>query len=249
MKLYQRLNTIYHYEQFQPGFWGFIFNPFYFYRKGLCKTIRKLAPEIKGKVLDYGCGSKPYQKLFFNADSYTGIDIENPGHDHSGESIDVFFDGEKIPFDDQTFDSVFCSEVLEHVVDLELAIQEIRRVLKPDGTFLVTVPFVWGEHEMPHDYRRFSQNGIYTFLEKNHFQIVDSYKISNHLETIFQLWNMYIYSYFENQNKHLRLVLCTLFIFPFTALGCVLRILLPVKKGLYLGNVIMCKKLAYESEK
>src|SRR5215831_6745285 len=85
--------------------------PAYFTRNRLLNKITMLAPELKGKLLDFGCGSKPYRSLF-SVDEYIGIDIENPGHPHANEQIDVFYDGKKIPFTDNSFDAVFSSEVI-----------------------------------------------------------------------------------------------------------------------------------------
>jgi SAM-dependent methyltransferase len=49
-------------------------------------------------------------------------------------------DGTGLPFPDATFDRIVCSEVLEHIPDLEGAVAELHRVLKPGGTMAVTVP-------------------------------------------------------------------------------------------------------------
>ena len=101
-----------------PDFNPSIINPFYFVRTGLLKGIRKYALELNGVLLDFGCGSKPYISLF-NVDEYIGMDFENPGHPHINENIDVYYDGKNIPFGDNHFDSILCSEVVEHVFSKE----------------------------------------------------------------------------------------------------------------------------------
>jgi len=53
----------------------------------------------------------------------------------------VVGDGEKLPFQSCTFDVVICSDVLEHVLDVESVIKQVARVLKPDGTFFAVVPW------------------------------------------------------------------------------------------------------------
>ena len=102
-------------------------HPLYLIRRSILKHISPLAPRLTGKMLDFGCGSKPYQSLF-EVDEYIGIDYENPGHSHANEHIDVFYDGKKIPFPDATFDSVLATEVFEHVFYLEDTLKEIHRV-------------------------------------------------------------------------------------------------------------------------
>ena len=78
--------------------WYHIFvQPFFFIRKGINKDVKALAPQCTGKVLDFGCGAKPYLGYFGHADEYTGLDIEHSGHPHLNEHIDVFYDGKKSP--------------------------------------------------------------------------------------------------------------------------------------------------------
>jgi ubiquinone/menaquinone biosynthesis C-methylase UbiE len=139
-------------SEFNPG----LSHRFYFIRKGLLEAIRKHAPSLKGKLLDFGCGSKPYL-LLFNVDEYIGLDFEKTGHDHSHEQIDVYYDGKTIPFKDDHFDSILCSEVAEHLFDLPAALGEMNRVLKKGGKLLLTCPFVWGEHEAPYDSARYTK--------------------------------------------------------------------------------------------
>ena len=81
-------------KEFNPS----IFHPFFFIRKGLLKGIAQHAEKIQGKLLDFGCGSKPYQSLF-QVDEYIGVDYENSGHTHINEQIDVFYDGKHLPFE------------------------------------------------------------------------------------------------------------------------------------------------------
>ena len=64
-----------------------------------------------------------------------------------------------------SYDTVLCSEVLEHVADPAAALAEIRRVLKPGGQLVLTVPFLGRLHEEPHDYYRFTRHGLRTLLE------------------------------------------------------------------------------------
>ena len=118
-------------------------NPFYFIRRDLLGKISQNAPELTGKLLDFGCGSKPYQSLFINASEYIGLDYEGEGHSHKDEQVDVLYDGRHIPFPDNSFDSVFSSEVMEHLFNPDEMLPEINRVMKPGAKILITCPFVW----------------------------------------------------------------------------------------------------------
>jgi SAM-dependent methyltransferase len=168
---------LYHKQLFAPNFLSIFINSFYFSRKGLHRKLKNICPKVQGSVLDFGCGRKPYRELFSNVSEYIGVDYENEGHPHENEDIDVFYDGKSLPFESERFDVVFTSEVFEHVENLDEMIKELHRVLKPGGKLLVTVPFVYMEHEMPYDFRRFSINGLSSFLKNNGFTILEQHKI------------------------------------------------------------------------
>lgn len=144
-------------------------------------TVNKLeelsSKKSFGKVLDVGCGEKIY-KPYINHDSYIGIDVKESGHDIDKKNIDEFFNGEDIPFNDNYFDFILCTEVLEHAVNPEKLIQEMRRVLKDDGLILITVPSMWGEHETPYDFRRYTSYGIKKLALDHNLVIVDYLKES-----------------------------------------------------------------------
>jgi SAM-dependent methyltransferase len=228
-------------QTFHPGFFSLFLNPFFFIRKGLYKHIKRYAGQLHGNLLDFGCGSKPYKNLFA-VNSYLGVDFENEGHPHDKEQVDVFYDGKRLPFDNDHFDSILCSEVFEHIFNIDEVITELYRVLKPGGKMLVTVPFVWSEHELPFDYGRYSRFGIRYLLEKNHFVLLEQSTTTHFAETIIQLWVLYIYHLFRTSNKFLNLFCTIIFISPFNLLGVIFAWILPRKNGLYHNNVILVQK-------
>jgi SAM-dependent methyltransferase len=121
---------------------------------------RFLAPRLailNGTLLDVGCGEMPFRPLLPSGVIYTGIDV--PGAESFGmnEHPDIVeFDGRTIPFPEGSFDSVMCTEVLEHVEDPARLIAEMLRVLRPGGTLLATVPFSARVHHAPYDFHRFT---------------------------------------------------------------------------------------------
>ncbi len=220
-------------------------NPFYFVRLRLFQAFKQYLPELKGDVLDFGCGSKPYETLFVNATSYTGLDIEVSGHSHINEKIDVFYDGKTIPFNDNHFDNVFCSEVIEHVFNPEESLREINRVLKPGGKLLLTCPFVWPEHEVPYDYARYSGFGITHLLEKNGFEIIQRVKTGHFTEVILQQMIFYIFVLLPKKRRILYLILHQIFILPLIISGILMNAVLFGKlrrKELFHNNVILARK-------
>ncbi len=229
-------------QRFYPGIIGVFVNPFFFARRELAKNIGKSSDILKGRLLDVGCGRKPYKRIFRNVTEYIGMDIENPGHDHSGEDIDVFYDGKTFPFSDHHFDSVLTNQVFEHVFNPTEFLSEINRVLKPNGHLLLTVPFIWDEHEQPFDYGRYSSFGIKHVLERHDFEILKQYKSGTGIQAVVQLINLYIYKKFYSKHRGLNFLLTGLFISPFNLFGFLLSVFNRDDSDLFLDNVVLARK-------
>ena len=95
------------------------------------------------RVLDYGCGDGEFLELLDNA---SGVEIAEAAIEQVraiAPEADVrrLEDDGTIPFGHGEFDLVWCSEVLEHIPDVGFALSELRRVLKPGGRLLLTVPY------------------------------------------------------------------------------------------------------------
>lgn len=73
------------------------------------------------------------------------------------KSLDVQADASTLPFAAGSFDAVLCSEVLEHIREPRLVLQQIERILKPGGVLLITVPFLFRQHGDPSDYGRYTE--------------------------------------------------------------------------------------------
>lgn len=234
------LKEIYYKAQFKPRIIGLFINPFYFARKGLYQHIKALSPSINGKILDVGCGQKPYQNLYPNSD-YVGLEIgsrETALH----QAADYFYDGDRFPFADQDFDSVVTNQVFEHVFNPTQFLSEIYRVLKPEGFLLLTVPFVWDEHEQPVDYARYSSFGLKHILEANGFKVLEQRKSMADVRTLFQLINGYLYKKTVTKSNVLNLLITLVLMSPLNVLGELLAIILPKNKDLYLDNIVLARK-------
>jgi SAM-dependent methyltransferase len=93
------------------------------------------------RVMDLGCGAGDSVDLFRALDpevDWVGVDIED-SHEVSGrtraDAEFVTFDGQRLPFEDASFDLVYCKQVLEHVEHPHELLHEVARVLRPGGSF------------------------------------------------------------------------------------------------------------------
>lgn len=135
------------------------------------------------KILDVGVGLGRLLEKFPNHQRY-GMDISTsylPIAKQKG--IDVCFSKiEDMPYRDNSFDIVICTDVLEHVLDLKLALDQIYRVLKTGGVFIMRVPYKedlqpYLDPEFPYQFvhlRSFDESTIRLQLEKIHgFNVVE----------------------------------------------------------------------------
>jgi SAM-dependent methyltransferase len=115
------------------------------------------------RVLDIGCGKKPYYPYFApNASKYVGVDIdpENPLADRVGPIEDL-------PVDDDSFEVVLCTQVLEHADDPDQAVSELFRVTAPGGRVLASTHGVQVYHPAPEDHWRWTHSGLELLFRRN----------------------------------------------------------------------------------
>ncbi|MBL9202710.1 MAG: class I SAM-dependent methyltransferase [Opitutaceae bacterium] len=227
-------------EQYEPTWLGLFINPFWFARRGLLNELRRHFPALTGELLDVGCGNKPYRVLV-PAARYTGLDIDN-AFTRRVAVADVFYDGGAFPLPDASFDAVLCSQVLEHVFTPEKFLGEIHRVLRPGGTLLLAVPFLWDEHEQPHDFGRYSSFGLRALLERNGFAVIEQRKSMADFGAVAQLASAWLFKVVQTRSKWLNLATQLLLIAPINILGALLRLVSPRSEDFYLDNVVLARK-------
>ena len=239
-KLKIKLRKYYSETFFFPGITGLFLNSFYFARRGLAHHISALAPNITGATLDVGCGTKPYQHLF-NSSEYLGLEIDSP-ENRAKKNADIFYNGSTFPFKPLSFDSIVANQVFEHVFNPEEFLSELNRVLKQGGNLLITVPFVWDEHEQPHDFARYSSFGLKFILDKHGFEILQHRKSVDDIRVIFQLLNAYIYKKTVTKSAIINVFITFILISPFNILGELISKITPKNQDLYLDNVVLARK-------
>ncbi len=229
-------------QTFYPDILGLLVNPFYLARKGLLDSVSRNASELTGELLDVGCGTKPYAKLF-DVKSYCGLEIDSQRTRVLGVA-DRYYDGQKFPFADNSFDSVLCNQVLEHVFNPREFLNEIHRVLRPGGKLLLTVPFVWDEHEQPFDFARYSSYGLNFVLTQGGFIPVICEKSCADVRVIFQLANAYLFKVSQKWWGGAKLLIVYPAFLINNTLGILLAKILPSNEDFYLDNVVLVTKVS-----
>jgi SAM-dependent methyltransferase len=142
------------------------------------------------RVLDAGAGEGNWRYLFPHANYITQDKcIGDAGWNYS--NIDYNCDITSIPLGEASVDVVLLIEVLEHLPEPLSALKELNRILKKGGYLYVTVPQGWAEHQVPHDYYRFTQYGLLYLLQKAHFQVKTIEKRGGYFKYIaFRMWHL-----------------------------------------------------------
>jgi SAM-dependent methyltransferase len=228
-------------EAANPSWLSFFINDYYLIRSELYDQITKKSQELKGAAMDFGCGKKPYQDFFRKNEEYIGVDLKLEGWEERQKYADCFYDGRTIPFENDRFDSMLCTEVLEHVFNIEELLSEFQRVLKPGGLALITTPFMWEEHEMPYDFARYTTPALKSLYQKHGFEIVYHHKTGNNIKVICQFSINYIKSYLP-KNKLIKQILLFPFIVFFNTSALLISTVLPGDNTMYFNNIFLLRK-------
>ena len=178
---------------------SFLGHPYALARTSLLRHLRDfISPLGQNQViLDVGCGDMPYKGLFDHPKTYHGLEIDYPGN-RNKKCATHWYSGDILPFSDQSYDIVLCSQVLEHSFNPEQLLAEMYRVLRPGGFVVLSIPFLWPEHEMPFDSQRYTSPGLKSILEKVGFTKVTLKKTNPGLSALMQLGIEWVESSYRN---------------------------------------------------
>lgn len=184
-----------------------LFSSNYLARKPIERAVQDFARrfETQHKILDIGCGNKPYAHYF--SCEYIGLDP------YPGTKADITQDAWESGLPDNSLDGIILNQSLEHISDTASTIKEIERLLKPGGLVLVTVPQTVRNHGIPlkpeHapvqnfssavlpywnvDYWRFTKFGLVLLFKNFHIEKLE--ESNTYLSTLIQLWNYFLASF------------------------------------------------------
>jgi SAM-dependent methyltransferase len=133
----------------------------------LASALREEAGKLRESdlVVDVGCGGKPYAPLF--SSRYLGVDRTSFHGDPNCLGV-----AEALPLIDGCADVALSTQSLEHADRPELLLEEAHRVLRPGGTLLLSTHGVWVHHPDPHDYWRWTEEGLRRLIESEGFEVV-----------------------------------------------------------------------------
>ncbi|MEO1405946.1 MAG: class I SAM-dependent methyltransferase [Pseudomonadota bacterium] len=131
-------------------------------------------------VLDAGSGRQQYKPLFTHC-AYEATDFEKV--DKQYEPSTYVCDLTNIPVEDNRFDAVVFTQVMEHLPEPEQALKELFRVTKPGGKMFYTGPLHYHEHEQPYDFYRYTQFGVRYLFEKAGWIVEDLRPLDGFLTT------------------------------------------------------------------
>lgn len=174
------------------------------------KELESVAPYLKGRVLNAGCGDRDITSLIkaWHAKTVDNCDIQT--------SIPGAFlcDLTSIPKPDGSYDSILCNAVLEHVADPEGVMAEFHRLLAAEGYVVVAVPFLQPFHPTPFDFRRYTRTGLEQLAERTGFQILHMWPVHSLAQTL----GWITWAYLEERRSKLGKLVCWLPIYIATRL-------------------------------
>ncbi len=176
-----------HRDPLSPSILQFDYLSYLSIYQSIQKNFKKISKgdKHKFKIVDIGCGDKPYKSLFkIRTKSYVGVDLR--------EDADIYAAGENLPVKDRSFDLAVCFQVLEHCNNPEKVVSEMKRVLQKGGYVMVSTHGIWPFHPGPHDYYRWTHEGLRKLFKG--FSQVEVTPTMGSYATMIQLVNIELFS-------------------------------------------------------
>jgi len=137
-------------------------HPYFLHYRSLFSDLEKASVHARGRLLDIGCGNKPFEQIFEGRISqHIGCDVVQS----SDSRVDIICPATQLPFADASYETALITQVIEHVADHQAMLRETFRVLQSNGVLILSGPMYWPLHEEPHDFFRFTEYGFRYLLE------------------------------------------------------------------------------------
>lgn len=140
--------------------------------------VNNFVKDVAGKlpegflILDAGAGECAYKKYFSHC-QYKSVDLAVGDDKWCYQHLDYIAPLDDLPIEDNVFDAVLATQVLEHLNKPQESVCELYRVLKKNGTLYLTAPMAQAEHQIPYDFFRYTSYGLKHLLMTAGFSSVD----------------------------------------------------------------------------
>jgi len=181
--------------------------------RSLRKELKKTTKYVNGNLLDVGCGKRPYEDIFLPyVEKYTGVDIVD------GPRVDIVADSAKgLPIDSQIYDTVICTEMLEHTPYPRESVREITRVIKTGGHLILSTPFIHKLHGEPYDYYRFSCHILKVILQEAKLEPLEIHNVGTSIAVLGRQIGDIIYAFSDISKNTLLRKIIRVICMPITA--------------------------------
>lgn len=210
-------------------------------------TVAGILQQLSGRVLDIGCGDRWVESKLNPQCQYLGLDYPSTvalgyqGRPH------LFADGQSLPLKDACMDAIVMLDVIEHIPQPAKAVAEATRVLKPGGTLIIQVPFLYPLHDEPYDFQRWTEHGLNELMRAHG---LECQRIDHHgapIETATALGAIALTKAVLDalRNKRLSVLFAPLLISAIPLLnmaGWLLARLMPSSRFMPLSYIIVAKK-------
>ena len=159
------------------------FHPQWFALRHEGSDLKSACAQLHGTVLDVGCAEGKPKKFLPQGASYIGLDYYSTAMDWYDTRPDVFGDAQALPFADNSIDHALLLDVIEHIPEPDKSLAELYRVLKPGGSLILQVPFLYPLHDEPLDFHRWTRHGLRRAAARHGFSVSDDLAIGHPLET------------------------------------------------------------------
>jgi SAM-dependent methyltransferase len=157
-----------------------------FYIRDFVRDVLAMDCPSSGFLLDLGCGCRPYRQLIM-ASRWRPIFVDHQAASEAG----IIADARYLPFEHRSCECILCLEAIEHIEEYELAISEMARILKPGGMLAITWPFMYGLHDLPDDYNRFTEFYMEKILKRHGLSAVQLRRRGDSLGVLHTLLGQY----------------------------------------------------------